>query len=907
MILLDDPFSALDQTTRVSLRNFLVSYICEIEHRCVILSTHTVHLLQSSAVEEILVLKDGEENDRGSYEELLKRSTTFRNLLDLEYQKEEEKRKSSEESETTIVFSNQSQSEEKVYVKGVLEEDDADEGDQRLTLETTQSGILDRKVLSSYFQATGYLLSVITIVSTFCMQSANIGMSFWLAYWSTHQSQYNDHQFIMICCYFVISNFVFAFIRSFSFAYGSLKAAKTFYSNLSVSVLSTDIAFFEKTSIGQLNNRFGKDTNTIDDSLPFIMNILLAMIFLVLGSTFMMVYNDPMILIVLLLVVWIYYRIQRFYRLTSRELRRLDSIYRSPVYTLFTDAMKGISELRSLGSTSLIPYSSRLVTALNDSLRVSFAMNIASQWLNIRMQLLGTFITTMLALSIVLNAYYHVMPMAPGLAGLSLSYSFSIVNFLNGFINAFTETEQEMISVERVLEYSYLKSEFNDDEAEADNESGNEDQKHKKSGSSSFFCGLCSSTKKKKRSKSFTYQQVALTETEEEAIVLNPSLTDSLLDSVESGTLTIQHPSSSASLSSPPAKSQLYYQYIFSILRNHCFFQDDGIRFINVSMRYPSSQEDALTDLSLHIPKGSRIVIVGRTGSGKSSFLRLLLRLNAYSSGSILFNNICELKTISKQLLRKTVTILPQKPLLFTGDLRANVDPLHLYSDEEIMIALYESSFLTTLRSISKEVDVEVPSHYSFSSLETSSATRAPHPFPSFPPSYLLKPSASSPLSIIAELPEEDVDEDDDEDPEEASFFSSTIFASLLPLSPLSRASTSPTPSSPASRQIAKEKVIDWSIKGVDTTINEILSFPIEESGNNLSWGQRQLICLARALLKKSDLILIDEISASLDQETKSLVFNALERHLTRNPSTILLMISHHLEGINQLCDQVSA
>jgi ABC-type multidrug transport system fused ATPase/permease subunit len=642
------------------------------------------------------------------------------------------------------------------------------------------------------------------------------------------------------------------------------------------------------------------------------MNILLAMIFLVLGSTFMMVYNDPMIIIVLIFVILIYYRIQRFYRLTSRELRRLDSIYRSPVYTLFTDAMRGITELRSLGSASLIPYSSKLVIALNDSLRVSFAMNIASQWLNIRMQLLGTFITTMLALSIVLNAYYHLMPIAPGLAGLSLSYSFSIVNFLNGFINAFTETEQEMISVERVLEYSNLKSEFNDDEEEEGSEGGfggGKQEKDKKGGG--FFCGLCSS-KKKKRSKSFSYQQVAFSETEEEEIVLNPSLTDSLLDSVESGTLSIQHPPSSTSYSSSssissPAKTQLYYNYIFSILKNHCFFQQDGIRFINVSMRYPSSSEEALKDLSFHIPIGSRIVIVGRTGSGKSSFLRLLLRLNTYHSGSILFNNICELKSISKQLLRKTVTILPQKPLLFTGDLRSNVDPLHLYSDEEIMIALYESSFLTTLRSISKEVEV---THSSSSSSSSSfGTTRAIHPFPSFPPSDLLK---SSPLSIIAEVPEEEDDEDDDEDPEEASFFSSKLFSSLLPLSPLSRPSSTPSSPLPSTspalphRQVSKEKVIDWSIKGVDSTIHEILNFPIEESGNNLSWGQRQLICLARALLKKSDLILIDEISASLDQETKNLVFNSLERHLTRNPSTILLMISHHLEGIDQLCDTVS-
>lgn len=238
-------------------------------------------------------------------------------------------------------------------------------------------------------------------------------------------------------------------------------------------------------------------------------------------------------------------------------------------------------------------------------------------------------------------------------------------------------------------------------------------------------------------------------------------------------------------------------------------------------------EEDALKDLNLYIAPGSRVVVVGRTGSGKSSLLRCLLRLNDYYQGSILFNGHCELKSLSKHLLRRTATILPQKPLLFTGDLRSNVDPLHLHSDEDIMMALYESSFLSTLRAISREVE------------SSESETAAP------------KGTETSPVA-----------------------------------------------------QTSSERRIDWS-RGVENTITDVLSFPIEDSGSNLSFGQRQLLCLARALLKRSDFILIDEVSASLDVETKLLVFSALQRHVARFPSTILLMISHHLEGVEGLCNKV--
>ena len=78
----------------------------------------------------------------------------------------------------------------------------------------------------------------------------------------------------------------------------------------------------------------------------------------------------------------------------------------------------------------------------------------------VRLQLLGAIITTLLAVTIILNGLYSYFPMNAGMAGLSLIYSFTIINNLNGFLNALSETEQEMVSVERVLEYCDLPNEF---------------------------------------------------------------------------------------------------------------------------------------------------------------------------------------------------------------------------------------------------------------------------------------------------------------------------------------------------------------------------------------------------------------------------------------------------------------
>jgi ABC-type multidrug transport system fused ATPase/permease subunit len=810
VIILDDPFSALDEDTATSLRNFLIQFILIEEKRSIILATHTLHLLNHSLISQIILIKQGEEIERNTYGNLVEQqSSYFLSLLDdqksllmkLTQQRleEENKKKLLEDQEKSL----------KVEVEETWKT--APQGEDEQLLEKTQTGLIESRVYWSYFRACGFFTTFLTVLSTFLMQASNIGMSFWLGYWSTHQNQFTDTEFLKISSVIIVCCVVFTFLRSILFAYGGLKSAYKLYYRLANSVMATDIHFFEKTSIGQIVNRFGKDTNTVDDNLPFIMNIFLAQTFMLLGACFLMCFNDPMIILLLIIIFSIYYRVQRFYRLTSRELRRLDSIYKSPIYTVFTDCMNGSIELRSLGEKNIHFYLYKLQKYLNDSMRVSFANSIASSWLNFRMQLLGSVITTLLALSIVLNNFYHLLPLSPGLAGLSLIYSFSIVNNLNGFINSMTETEQEMISVERVLEYSDLPSEFTEDSETIYHYRLQHSRDYH--GGKSTFCFCCSKKKNKYNLLNTPDGDGAQDELDKEQAT--NLLTDSLiLDQTEAGENPAHH---NAQLVQDQEK---YWNYISTIIKDHLFFVNEGIHFHNVYMRYPSSSEDALREITLYLPKGSRAVIVGRTGSGKSSLLRLLLRMNDYYSGSITYNSI-ELKTISKQLLRKTATILPQKPLLLTGTLKLNVDPLNLYSDEEIMIALYESSFLTTIRTISQEVNTD----------------------------------------FITES---------------------------------------------GRRTTSTERIVDWTKGGgVDTTIQNVLLYPITEGGNNLSWGQKQLLCLARAILRKSDLILIDEVSASLDNETKLLVFSALERHLTRQPSTILLMISHHLEGLDKLCNQV--
>ncbi|CAH0554728.1 unnamed protein product [Brassicogethes aeneus] len=105
-----------------------------------------------------------------------------------------------------------------------------------------------------------------------------------------------------------------------------------------------------------------------------------------------------------------------------------------------------------------------------------------------------------------------------------------------------------------------------------------------------------------------------------------------------------------------------------------------SIEFHNVSLKYGEAK--ILNNVSFLINDGEKIGIIGRTGSGKSSLVSLLMRLYNYE-GTIKIDNI-DINTISIEHLRKNISFIPQDPILFSDNIRNNLDPLKLHSDHSI-------------------------------------------------------------------------------------------------------------------------------------------------------------------------------------------------------------------------------
>ncbi|BEJ18143.1 hypothetical protein CspHIS471_0704200 [Cutaneotrichosporon sp. HIS471] len=239
--------------------------------------------------------------------------------------------------------------------------------------------------------------------------------------------------------------------------YSGLRAARIMHDLSFQSLMRAPLSFFELTPTGRILNLFTRDIFVIDEVLVMGLGQFCRTAMQVLSVVVVIAIGAPPVLAVFIPLGYIYRMVMRYYLATSRELKRLDAISRSPIFSFFGETLAGLPVIRA--------YHQRARFIANNEARVDRnqacyqpAMCI-NRWLAVRLEFLGSCLMFSTALASVAMTVYATGRVDSALVGWLMNYTISVTGSLNWLVRTASEVEQNIVSVERVLGYANLVSE----------------------------------------------------------------------------------------------------------------------------------------------------------------------------------------------------------------------------------------------------------------------------------------------------------------------------------------------------------------------------------------------------------------------------------------------------------------
>ena len=143
--------------------------------------------------------------------------------------------------------------------------------------------------------------------------------------------------------------FVFAIMRAYSFFVVSLRSSERLHDKMVLAVLQAPVLFFDSNPVGRIMNRFSKDVGCLDEVLPKPFLMAIQLILLLFTGIIVPTVTNPLLLCVVVPLSLLAVFISRYYLKTSRELKRLESICRSPVFSHISETLDGLDTIRTRG------------------------------------------------------------------------------------------------------------------------------------------------------------------------------------------------------------------------------------------------------------------------------------------------------------------------------------------------------------------------------------------------------------------------------------------------------------------------------------------------------------------------------------------------------------------------------
>ena len=468
---LDDPLSAVDNHVGHALFAEVLSRDGVLRNATRVLVTNALQYLPKA--DRVVVIEDGRIAEMGTYDELMSKGLNFASLMAAHGIEDEDAGKAVGGKRGPSVDLKRGPSvdlkrgpsvdlKRGPSVDGKPGPKPAPKKGEMGAEEERAVGNVGGAVYLALFNATGSKMTIPVCALLFGVEyGSKAFLDFWLSWWASDEWGWASNQYLGIYFAIFLFNGMAIFFRSLIIYFFLVRAAANLHKGLLNRVMKFPMSFFDTTPSGRVINRFSRDTETIDIILPGIIIQFLGCLASIFTTLAIVCVATGWFTVALPPILFVYISVQRFYIPSCRELQRIESISRSPIYSGLGEAVAGVETIRAFRQEKhFIGISDTLIRHNADAF---VTQKLATGWLSTRLRFLGTAIVGCAAFLVIQGK------VSAGIAGLCLVYALDVTKYLEHGTNMATELETKMNAVERVMEYTEmpLESSHDDDPAVA--------------------------------------------------------------------------------------------------------------------------------------------------------------------------------------------------------------------------------------------------------------------------------------------------------------------------------------------------------------------------------------------------------------------------------------------------------
>lgn len=468
--LMDDPLSSVDPKVASHIFDKCIKGF--LAGKTVLLVTHQLQFIEQA--DAIIYMNESRVAAFGPYGDLVNSSCEFRDFIDARKREQEESDRKKLESQKANALS--------LKVDELAQLETASDRTESITSnkmdfeppncsrdENRETGSLGLDVYWRYYRAGNSLpLLTFALFITLGSQGLNHFIDLWMAAWTTKEAEVgqnvstvsmdlifdNDQYNIALYSVLVVALFILAFVRSTLVFVLCLRCSVKLHDSIFSRILRAPMLFFENNPLGRILNRFTKDLGSVDQTLPATLGELNITVFQVIGIIITTIAVKWYLIFPCIVITAISIPIRKYHLRTARDLQRLDSIARSPVFSHISDTFNGLITVRSfnLEDKMLQQY----IRYLRDSVSTRFHVITSGRFIGV---VLDTFVCFFMMSICILLMQSPRGFISSGDAGVILSNSILLMGMFQWCVRLTVDIETQMVSVERILEYGRLESE----------------------------------------------------------------------------------------------------------------------------------------------------------------------------------------------------------------------------------------------------------------------------------------------------------------------------------------------------------------------------------------------------------------------------------------------------------------